>query len=277
MKTTILKSSEVLAGYDAVATLYPYTPSLSHWRAWEYASYKHHRIEGRILDIGCGDGRYFNLIWPNARDVVGVEIDAGVAERGRQSGVYRTLHVTPAHQIPEESASFDNAFANCSLEHMDRIDEVLSEICRCLKPGGTLSCSVVSNRFAEWSVLTHLIRESGFAHAADRLHSEFLDYHHLVNPLPVEQWVEAFHRAGLDVDLHIPILPKNNSGIFLLMDSIWHIRRGEAGELGDLIHPFLAANPRFPTAFRKIFEGLLEMEIDWLHCSGAVFRARKFR
>ena len=37
-------------------------------------------------------------------------------------------------------------FANCSLEHMDHLDAVLSEIHRCLKPGGTLLCSVADGR-----------------------------------------------------------------------------------------------------------------------------------
>ncbi len=69
VKTQMLTIPEVLDGYDAVARLYPHIPPLSHWRAWEYASYKHQHIEGRILDIGCGDGQYFKLIWPDADNV----------------------------------------------------------------------------------------------------------------------------------------------------------------------------------------------------------------
>lgn len=272
---TILPIAEVLKGYDAVANLYPYIPPLSHWRAWEYASYKHHRINGRILDIGCGDGQYFKLIWPQADNVVGVDMDAGVAERGRQSGVYRAVHVAPAHQIPEADASFDHAFANCSLEHMDHLDGVLSEISRCLKPGGTLSCSVVTNRFVEWSLLPAMVSEAGFKQAADSLQTNFMDYHHLANPLPVATWTESFNRAGLIVESHIPILPRFNSSIWVLMDSIWHVKRETGGEFGDIVYPFLSSNPNFPSAFRKILEGLLEMESDWIDCTGAVFSVRK--
>ena len=67
--TTILGSAELLAGYDAVCALYPHVPPLSHWRAWEYAAYRRFRADGRTLDLGCGDGRYFRLIWPRIRDV----------------------------------------------------------------------------------------------------------------------------------------------------------------------------------------------------------------
>ncbi|NGM86019.1 class I SAM-dependent methyltransferase [Parapusillimonas sp. SGNA-6] len=271
MQTKILTPSEVLNGYDAVVRLYPHIPPLSHWRAWEYAAYQHHRVQGRILDLGCGDGRYFELIWPESSDVIGLDMSPEVAELGRRSGVYRQVYVSAAHQVPEPDASFDHVFANCSLEHMDHLDDVLREIYRCLKPGGTLLCSVVTNRFIEWSPLTNLTAMAGFIDASNALQNEFVGYHHLSNPLTVAEWVERFDAAGLAVKEHIPILPLHNSGIFLLMDSLWHVKKAAGGEMGDLIYPFLSSNEQFPAAFRKIFSGLLDMESDWHDCSGAVF------
>ena len=265
----------VLQGYDAVCTLYPHIPPLSHWRAWEYAAYQDFRLIGRVLDLGCGDGRYFRLIWPQASDVVGVDMEPGVAELGRQSSVYREVHVTPAHQVPEPDASFDHVFANCSLEHMDHLDAVLAEIYRCLKPGGTLLCSVVTDRFVQWSLLPNLVAMAGFDEAAAALQKDFLDYHHLANPLSVDEWAKSFNRAGLVAEEHVPILPKHNSGIWMLMDGLWHVKRTGGGEMGDAIFPFLSANTNFPGAFRKVFAGLLEMETDWQDCSGAIFLVRK--
>lgn len=275
VRTTSLDQEVVLQGYDAVSVLYPYIPPLSHWRAWEYAAYQHYRLDGRVLDLGCGDGRYFRLIWPDASDVIGVDMSPDVAELGRQSGVYREVHVAPAHRVPEHDASFDHVFANCSLEHMEHLDAVLSEIHRCLKPGGTLLCSVVTDRFVQWSPLPNLIAMAGFGEAAAALQKDFLDYHHLANPLAVEEWIKRFERAGLMTEEHVPILPKHNSGIFLLMDNLWHVKRAGGGEIGDTIFPFLSANTNFPDAFRKVFAGLLAMETDWQDCSGAVFFVRK--
>ena len=275
MNSHNLTSEDVLLGYDAVSALYPYIPPLSHWRAWEYAAYQKFRLSGRILDLGCGDGRYFQLIWPQATDVVGVDIDPKAAESGRQSGVYCNVHVAPAHQVPEPDARFDHVFANCSLEHMDHLDAVLAEINRCLKPGGSLLCSVVTDRFVQWSLLPKLVAMAGFDEAAATLQKDFLDYHHLANPLSVDTWTETFSRAGLTAEDHIPILPKHNSGLWLLMDSFWHVKRPGGGEIGDIVFPFLAANRNFPGAFRKIFAGLLEMETNWQDCSGAVFLVRK--
>ena len=277
MQNRLLLADEILRGYDAVCALYPHVPPLSHWRAWEYAAYQHFKIDGRILDLGCGDGRYFRLIWPNANEVVGIDMDAQVAALGKQSGVYRDVHVTPAHQVPEPNASFDHVFANCSLEHMDHLHTVLMEVKRCLKPGGTLVGSVVTNRFVEWSLLSNLVAMTGHQDVAQSLQKDFLDYHHLANPLTVEGWAKSFERAGLVLETHIPILPKYNSGIFLLMDSLWHVKRLNGGELGDVIFPFLSINSKFPSAFRKVFEGLLDMETDWQDACGAVFVVRKPR
>ncbi len=275
MKTASLQRDDVLHAYDIVSALYPYVPSLSHWRAWEYAAYQKYRLDGRILDLGCGDGRYFRLIWPQAISVVGVDMNAGVAEAARASGIYRDVHVAPAHQVPEASESFEHVFANCSLEHMDQLDAVLAEIYRCLKPGGSLLCSVVTDRFIEWSLLPNLVRMSGCEEVAENLRSDFLTYHHLVNPLSVEEWQRKFEIAGLVTEEHVPILPQINSVMFLFMDSLWHVKRAKGGEVGDAIFPFLSRNPNFPRAFRRVLAGFLDMETGWQDCCGAVFLARK--
>lgn len=274
-ETLILDPEEILAGYDAVCELYPHIPPLSHWRAWEYAAYRRFRAVGRVLDLGCGDGRYFRLIWPEIANVVGVDLNPHVAEMARGSGVYRTVHSSPAQSVPEATGSFEHVFANCSMEHMDDLDQVLAEVVRCLKPGGTLICSVVTNRLEEWSPLPKMIALAGYPEAANSLHRDFVDYHHLVNPFSPSDWMAAMRQAGLVVDVHIPILPWHNSVAFLAMDGLWHVKKEGGGEFGDLIYPSLVKNRRFPTAFRKIFEGLLDMETDWLDCSGAVFLARK--
>jgi len=275
VKTKTISPRKILLGYDAVSTLYPHIPPLSHWRAWEYAAYQNYRIKGRVLDLGCGDGKYFRLIWPKVKDVIGVDMNPAVAELGRKSGVYQNLHVTPAHQIPEMDESFDHVFANCSLEHMDNLEAVLTEIKRCLKPGGTLLCSVVTNRFVQWSILSNILAEAGYEKESSLQKKNFLEYHNLTNALAVNEWVNQFKTAGLETEEHIPIMPKFNNALWMLMDSLWHTKLRDGGELGNLIYPLLTENKKFTVAFRKIFSGLLEMESNFLDCSGAVFLVKK--
>jgi ubiquinone/menaquinone biosynthesis C-methylase UbiE len=275
-ETITLDSDEVLHGYDTVCALYSHVPPLSHWRAWELAAYRKLGLAGgRVLELGNGDGRYFRLIWPDANDVVGVDRDPCAADAGLRSGVYREIHVADAHEVPELSETFDHVFANCTLGRMDHLDAVLSEARRCLKPGGSLICSVVTDRFLQWNVLSNLVGLVGHTEAAASLQEDFFEFHHLVNPLSADEWQQRFRNAGLAPEVHIPILPKFNSGIFLLMDCLWHVKMSSWGELGDTVYPFLLENPKFPRAFRSVISGLLEMETDWQDCSGAVFLVRK--
>ncbi|MFA5271490.1 MAG: hypothetical protein WC412_04005 [Candidatus Omnitrophota bacterium] len=115
---------------------------------------------------------------------------------------------------------------------MDHLDSVLVEIYRCLKPGGTLLCSVVTDRFVQWSLLSNLVALSGFNGEAKTLQNDFIDYHHLVNPLSVEEWDKRFRQASLVLEEHVPIVPEYNSGAFLLMDNLWHLKRNKGGEMG---------------------------------------------
>lgn len=275
MKTKKITTSEILNGYDAVSTLYPFIPSLSLWRSWEYAAYKKFQLNGRILDLGCGDGRYFRLIWPNAKNTVGLDIDPQLVGISRQSGNYKEVHLSHACQVPENDSCFDHVFANCSLEHMKNLDAVLMEIYRCLKPEGTLLCSVVTDRFCQWSLLSNVMTMAGYDEVAKKLKTEFLDYHHIENPLSIDEWIKRFKQSGLIIEENIPILPKYNSSIFLIIDSLWHIKKVEGGEIGDQLLHLFSTNSNFTKALRKILAGLIEMENNWQDCSGAVFSARK--
>jgi SAM-dependent methyltransferase len=275
MKNTTLTIEEVLNGYDKVVELYPYIPSLSHWRAWECAAYRKFKLEGRGLDLGCGDGIFFRLIWPNAKDVVGVDMSLDAVNLAKKSGVYRAVHLTPAQKIDELDSSFDFVFANCSLEHMDHLDEVLLEIYRCLKPGGFLLCSVVTNRFVEWSSIPNLLDQINLKEKSKEIRSDFLDFHHLANPLRISEWKSAFEKFNFEVTEHIPILPKFNSEFFLLIDTLWHLKTSKGTEAGNSIYAYISKYEKFPIGFRKILEGLLEIESDWDDCSGAIFKVTK--
>jgi SAM-dependent methyltransferase len=270
-----LGSEEVLHSYDLVCSLHPHAPQLSHWRAWELAAYQKLALDGRVLHLGCEDGRYFRLIWPDVSDVIGVAADPAMADAALRSGVYRYIHAVNALAVPELSETFDHVFANGTLGCVDHLDDVLAEVQRCLKPGGSLICSVVTDRFLQWNLLPAVVGMAAFEEAAARLTKDSLEVHHFVNPLSIDEWQQRFSSAGLVTEVHIPILPKVNSSIFLMMDSLWHVKKVGGGEFGDMPDHLLSESPNFPNAFRSALTGLLQMETDWQDCSGAVFLVRK--
>jgi SAM-dependent methyltransferase len=274
MKQSILSLNEVLAGYDAVSQLYPHTPPMSLWRAWEYAAYRRYALAEPVLDVGCGDGRFFRLMWPHVHDVTGVDISAAVVEAALQTGVYRTVHVVAAQQLPVPPERFASAFANCSLEHMDHLSEVLACIREAVRVGGFFLLSVVTEKFVEWAALPLLANLIGEPRRAHFLQAEYEDYHHLVNPLPVEVWVECLERAGFEVLDHTPIIPEMTSRLFLFLDHLWHVR-SPTGELGDALHPYLATLPNFRQGLRQVLAGVLQLERNYSIGSGAVFCTRR--
>jgi SAM-dependent methyltransferase len=282
MSAPQLSHEEILTAYDAVAPLYPHVPSMCLWRAWEIAAYRRYRMIEPVLDVGCGDGQFFRLLFPDIGHVTGVDFDAAAIEVARRVGVYERLHVAPADQMPVEPQSFGSAFANCSLEHMDNLPGVLAGVLRALKPGGHFLFSVVTDKFISWNPLPPLAGAIAGAGARERLFTEHLAFHHLVNPLTADQWMRHLHKAGFEKIEHVPIMPEICSRLFLFLDALWHVKNPAGadspnpagGEIGGVLEPYLARVRDFPQSFREVFSGLLKMEMNPEVGSGAVFLAR---
>jgi len=265
---------DFLAAYDVVSKLYPLIPSMSAWRSCEYAGYRRFQLHEPVLDIGCGDGRFFRLLWPEIKTVDGVDFDAATAEAARHSGVYREVHASPADKMPVRESAYASAFANCSLEHMNNLPGVLNAIARNLKPGAPFILSVVTDKFIEWQMLSLLVEKSGAPDLARRLKQEHIDYHNLVNAFSADDWAKKLGAAGFEVDAYIPIASENMSRLILLFDQLWHVPQ-PGGELGLQIYAHLERFPNFPQAFRHILRGVLELDEASSGFSGGIFKATR--
>ena len=93
----------------------------------------------KVLDLGCGDGQIARALAAQGSDVLGVDptqlhIDVAI-ERG---GGPRYL-LGGATQIPASDNSFDAVVACLVFEHIDQMDEAMTEVARVLKPQGQFS------------------------------------------------------------------------------------------------------------------------------------------
>lgn len=97
--------------------------------AWAAERLRAH-ARGRVLDVGCGEGRFLPA------DAFGVDLDPRRARVARRRSA--RVAVADAHALPFAEATFDTAFAIRMLNDAGRIDGALAEIRRVLRPGGRL-------------------------------------------------------------------------------------------------------------------------------------------
>jgi SAM-dependent methyltransferase len=91
----------------------------------------------RVLDVGCGDGRFLAAMAKLGATVEGLETDpvaAGLARR-RTGGV---IHEVPLEDATLPAGTFDLVSLLHVLEHVPDPRATLTEAKRLLKPGGTL-------------------------------------------------------------------------------------------------------------------------------------------
>lgn len=85
---------------------------------------------GRVLDAGCGEGRYLP-----ARGF-GIDLEFARLRVARERSV--RIAVADVHRLPFGDGTFDTVFANRMLNDAGRIDDALRELRRVLRTGGRL-------------------------------------------------------------------------------------------------------------------------------------------
>jgi SAM-dependent methyltransferase len=93
------------------------------------------KLDGRLLDLGCGQKPYRNLFKTN--DYIGLEIDTVENRATKQADFYYDGKV-----FPFPNYDFDGVICNQVLEHVFAPDHFLAEIRRVLKPSGKILLTV---------------------------------------------------------------------------------------------------------------------------------------
>jgi ubiquinone/menaquinone biosynthesis C-methylase UbiE len=101
----------------------------------------------RILDLGCGKGRFAACLRRGGAEVIGLDRSAGMLAGAAGSGVPCVLG--SARRLPFAPARFDAVIAVEVFEHLTAIDAVLTEVRRVLKPGGVLA--IVDKNAGSWN------------------------------------------------------------------------------------------------------------------------------
>lgn len=86
----------------------------------------------RVLDLGCGSGRFLSLL----DDGVGAEIAEEAVARARRHGEVRLLNADGT--LPFDHGEFDLIWCSEVIEHVPDAEGLLQEARRVLRPGGRL-------------------------------------------------------------------------------------------------------------------------------------------
>ncbi len=99
----------------------------------------------RVLDLGCGKGRFAARLRTGGAGVVGVDLSASMLAAA--TGLDRVR--ASAARLPFAVGAFDAVVAVEVFEHLAAVDAVLAEVGRVLRPGGRLA--IVDKNAGSWN------------------------------------------------------------------------------------------------------------------------------
>jgi len=210
---------------------YPFQPATAFWRAIEIAVVLSRTpLEGRVLDLGCGDGRLTQILdshWAGTRSWIGADPDPLEIEAARLRNLYVELLTCPGDAIAMPDASVDGVFSNSVLEHIPDLEPVIVESARLLRPGGRFIVTVPSDTFRECLAGSWLpwVGRGRYEKVIDRRLAH-------INYLSEHDWRAMLGRHGLTVRSVVPFL------------SLRQVRRWEnlSRVTGGLLHTLFAGS-----------------------------------
>src|SRR5258706_1680420 len=148
---------------------FPYTPAaLCVKECARLSALRHHACPPPILDVGCGDGLFASVAFEGA-EVWGIDIGAREGRWAVASRAYSQVVLADVTRATLPERFFETCVANCSLEHVPRIDLAMQNILRSLKPGGRVLMFVPNERWAEQLLSYRLLSAIGATGLAETL------------------------------------------------------------------------------------------------------------
>ena len=196
---------------------FPYTPAaLCVKECARLSALRKYACPGPILDVGCGDGLFASIAFEGA-EVWGIDIDADEGRWAAASQAYSQIILGDVTRARLPNGFFATCVANCSLEHVPRIDRALENIRNSLAPGGRAYLFVPNKDWARDMLSYRTLAGLGLDAAAELFRSSvdtFFKHHHLHDR---EEWHEIVSAAGMKVVTIEPALSTGTTVAFELL------------------------------------------------------------
>jgi SAM-dependent methyltransferase len=92
--------------------------------------------EVKVLDFGCGEGKMVRYLASLGYDAFGCDVFPAWEDKADSPAGQLALITLQPYHLPYPDGTFDLVFSTSVLEHVQNLEECLSEIHRILKPGG---------------------------------------------------------------------------------------------------------------------------------------------
>lgn len=201
---------------------FPFTPAaLCVKECARLSALRRYDCPSPILDVGCGDGLFASVAFEGA-EVWGIDIDAREGRWAAASQAYSQVLLADVTRAKLPESFFETCIANCSLEHVPRIDLAMQNIYRSLKPGGRVYMFVPNKEWAEHLLsyrLLNALGAKGLARTLQQGIDSFFKHEHLYDR---EGWTRVVADAGFEVEAMAPVLSSATTVAFeaLLVPSL---------------------------------------------------------
>ncbi|MBK7143573.1 MAG: class I SAM-dependent methyltransferase [bacterium] len=152
----------------------------SRWRSrWDFAK-KYAPVNGKVLDVGCGDGILGQVLIRDLHcQVHGIDISDYALDLASQRGIMTAYCDMSGDRFPFVDNTFDYAVLACTLEHIMDPLHALAETRRVLKPGGLMAVSLPNVAYfwnRVWFVLGRTSKDFLHVNPGEGMHLQFYNY-----------------------------------------------------------------------------------------------------
>ena len=128
-------------------TQYNCSPTVRLYRDIILDTIKEHKLSGRVLDVGCGDGYILSFLNKKQNKLFGIDISKKAIEIAKTRIPYGEFFVKDFSKKIIFHRKFDLIICSHTLEHIKDEKEVINNGIYNLKIGGKLLCATKISQF----------------------------------------------------------------------------------------------------------------------------------
>lgn len=165
------------------------------WRSQEAKFISRKATKRPILDVGCGFGEFAGVFFDQSVEM-GVDVNRKDLIQASGRARYSKLILSDARHLPFENNTFNTVLSVSTLEHIRSVHQVISEIYRVLKKGGTLIFSVPTSEIKAHFTVASFFKRIDLSLLADAYVNGFHTVFKHENLLSKDEWLMMVKDAG---------------------------------------------------------------------------------